>query len=49
MREEVASAEFYKSGAAHIKAVLARVDAVQGELDAVLERWVELDAMKTAD
>jgi len=45
LKEEVSSAEFYKSGAAHIKTVLARVDAVQVELDATLERWVELDAL----
>jgi ATP-binding cassette subfamily F protein uup len=45
LKEEVASAEFYKSGAAHIKAVLARIDVLQVELDATLERWVELDAV----
>jgi ATP-binding cassette subfamily F protein uup len=45
LKEEVASTEFYKSGAAHIKTVLALVDAVQMELDATLERWVELDAV----
>jgi ATP-binding cassette subfamily F protein uup len=45
LKDEVASAEFYKSGAPHIKTVLARVDAVQVELDATLERWVELDAI----
>jgi hypothetical protein len=27
--------------------VLARIDGVQKDLDAVLERWVELDAIRT--
>jgi ATP-binding cassette subfamily F protein uup len=42
---ESASPEFYKSPADHIHAVLARIDAVHAELDAALERWIELDAV----
>jgi ATP-binding cassette subfamily F protein uup len=48
LRDEVASPEFYKSPKDRIAAVLARIDAVQVELDAVLERWVELDAVRGA-
>ena len=45
LKDEVASAEFYKSAADHIHTVLARVDAVDAELHAALERWMELEAM----
>jgi len=45
LEQESASAEFYKSPAAHIHDVLARVDTLRVELDALLERWVELDAI----
>ena len=45
LKEEVASAEFYKSAAAHIHAVLARIEAVDAELHAALERWMELEAL----
>jgi ABC transport system ATP-binding/permease protein len=48
LRDEVASPEFYKSSKDHITTVLARIDAVQLELDAVLERWVELDTVRGA-
>jgi ATP-binding cassette subfamily F protein uup len=48
LRDDVASPEFYKSPKDRITAALARIDAVQGELDAVLERWVELDAVSKA-
>jgi len=48
LRDEVASPEFYKSPKDRITAVLARIDAVQVDLDAVLERWVELDAVRGA-
>ena len=44
LREESASADFYKSPADHIHAVLARIEALQTELDAALERWLELDS-----
>jgi ATP-binding cassette subfamily F protein uup len=46
LKEEVASAEFYKSSADHIHDVLARIDAVDAELHAALERWMELEAPK---
>jgi ATP-binding cassette subfamily F protein uup len=46
LREEAASPAFYKSPPDRIKAVLARIDSVQQDLDTVLERWVELDALK---
>jgi ATP-binding cassette subfamily F protein uup len=45
LKDESASAEFYKSPAAHIHEVLARIDAVQVELDAALGRWLELDSI----
>lgn len=48
LKEEAASAEFYKSPADHIHAVLARIDAVHFELDAALARWVELEAIAGA-
>ncbi|MGE0444434.1 MAG: ATP-binding cassette domain-containing protein [Vicinamibacterales bacterium] len=43
LQEEVAGPEFYKSGKAHIDAVLARIDAIHGELEQALARWVELE------
>ncbi|HET7695743.1 MAG TPA: ATP-binding cassette domain-containing protein [Vicinamibacterales bacterium] len=46
LKEESAAPEFYRAGAAHIDAVLARIDAVQRELDAALERWMQLEAVK---
>ena len=46
LKEEVASAEFYKSAADHIRTVLARIDTVDAELHAVLERWMELEALQ---
>ena len=46
LRDEAASAEFYKSPADRIKTVLARLESVQQDLDTVLERWVELDGFK---
>ena len=42
----MASPAFYKSPKDRITFALARIDAVQVELDAALERWVELDAVK---
>ena len=47
LQADVGSPEFYKSPKDQITAVVARVDAVQVELDAALERWVELDALRT--
>jgi ABC transport system ATP-binding/permease protein len=45
LKEEAASPEFYRTGADHIRGVLARIDAVHAELDAALARWVELEAI----
>jgi ATP-binding cassette subfamily F protein uup len=45
LKEEVAGPDFYKSAADHIHAVLARIDAVDAELHAALERWMELEAL----
>ena len=46
LTEESASAEFYRESADHINAVLARIEALRGELDAALERWMELEALR---
>ena len=46
LQQTVAAGEFYKSGAEAIAAALARVDAVQLELNAVLERWMELEGIR---
>jgi ATP-binding cassette subfamily F protein uup len=46
LKEEAASADFYNSPAHHIHAVLARIDAVDVELHATLERWMELEALQ---
>jgi ATP-binding cassette subfamily F protein uup len=48
LKQEAAAPEFYKERAEHITAVLARIDAVQLELDAALERWMELEAVNKA-
>ncbi|MEI6666852.1 MAG: ATP-binding cassette domain-containing protein [Acidobacteriota bacterium] len=40
----VASAEFYREGAAVIKATLARLDGLQGEIAVAYARWDELDS-----
>jgi ATP-binding cassette subfamily F protein uup len=45
LKDEAASADFYKAPADRIGAVLARIDVVQVELDAALERWIELEAI----
>ena len=45
LRDEAASPTFYKSPKDRITFVLARIDAVQKELDVTLERWVELDTV----
>jgi ABC transport system ATP-binding/permease protein len=44
LQADIASPEFYKSPKDQIAAMLARAETVQVELDAALERWVELDA-----
>jgi ATP-binding cassette subfamily F protein uup len=43
LQNESASSAFYKESPAHIKGVLARIDAIGTELETVLARWVELD------
>ena len=40
---EATSPDFYKEPAEHIRAVLARIDAIVPELDAALARWMELE------
>jgi ABC transport system ATP-binding/permease protein len=45
--EESQSAEFYKSGADHIRTVLTRIDAIAAELEAVLARWLDLEERAT--
>ena len=46
LKDEAASADFYKSPADHIHDVLARIDAVDVELHVALERWMELEALQ---
>jgi ATP-binding cassette subfamily F protein uup len=43
LQSESASPDFYKESAEHIRAVLARIDAIAPELDAALARWMELE------
>lgn len=43
LQMEAASADFYKKPAEHIRAVLARIDAIGPELDIALARWMELE------
>jgi ATP-binding cassette subfamily F protein uup len=43
LEAEVAAPEFYKAPADHIAAVLARLEAIGGELERALARWVELE------
>jgi ABC transport system ATP-binding/permease protein len=43
LQGEAASPEFYKSGADHIRAVLARIDEIHATLEDALARWVELE------
>ncbi|HEX6973785.1 MAG TPA: ATP-binding cassette domain-containing protein [Vicinamibacterales bacterium] len=43
LQQESASPEFYKESAEHIRAVLARIEAIGPELEAALARWVELE------
>jgi ATP-binding cassette subfamily F protein uup len=45
LKEESAAPEFYREPADHINGVLARLEALQRELDAALERWMELEAI----
>jgi len=43
LQTEAAAPEFYKAPADHIRAVLARIEAVEDDLEAALSRWVELE------
>jgi ATP-binding cassette subfamily F protein uup len=43
LQEEAAAPEFYKSGADHIRTVLARIDEIHAALEDALARWVELE------
>ena len=43
LKEEIESADFYKSGSDRIHEVMARVDGAAGELQTLLARWVELE------
>jgi ATP-binding cassette subfamily F protein uup len=48
LKGEAASADFYKSPRDHIHVVLARIEGVQTEVDAALERWLELETIAQA-
>jgi ATP-binding cassette subfamily F protein uup len=48
LKAEAASADFYKSSRDHIHGVLARIEGVQTEVDAALERWLELETIAQA-
>ena len=43
LNETIAEPSFYQQSATHTTAVLAQVEALQQQLDALLERWAELD------
>jgi ATP-binding cassette subfamily F protein uup len=43
LRHESESSEFYRERADHIRAVLARLEAISAELDAAMGRWVALE------
>ncbi len=43
LKEESESADFYKAGGDHIRAVLARIERAAEEHDAALARWLELE------
>ncbi len=44
LHEEIAAPGFYQNSPEHTAAALARLETLQLELDALLERWAELDA-----
>ena len=46
LKDEAASADFYKSPADRIHAVLARIDSAQQEHDDALARWLELEELR---
>jgi ATP-binding cassette subfamily F protein uup len=43
LQRQAASPDFYKESAEQITAVLARIEAIGPELEAALERWMELE------
>jgi ATP-binding cassette subfamily F protein uup len=43
LQDDSHSPEFYKTSAEHIREVLARIEAIGPELEALLDRWVELE------
>jgi ATP-binding cassette subfamily F protein uup len=43
LQAEAASPDFYKESAAHIRAVLDRIDEIGTELETAIGRWVELE------
>jgi ATP-binding cassette subfamily F protein uup len=46
LKAESESAEFYKERGDHIHAVLARLEALAGELETALARWMELEGRR---
>ncbi|HKM37792.1 MAG TPA: ATP-binding cassette domain-containing protein, partial [Thiopseudomonas sp.] len=44
LHEQVSGADFYQQPLDVTEAVLAKIDAVQEQLDALIERWAELDS-----
>ena len=44
LHEQVSAADFYQQPQEATEAVLAKIDTVQQQLDALIERWAELDS-----
>jgi ABC transport system ATP-binding/permease protein len=47
LAQEVESPDFYRSGADHIRKVLARIDQIPKDLEATMARWLELEDRTT--
>jgi ATP-binding cassette subfamily F protein uup len=45
LHEETAAADFYKAAPEHIRGVLGRIEEIDRELEAALQRWIELEAI----
>ncbi len=43
LHDQVSQSDFYLQSAEHTEAVLAKINAVQQQLDVLIERWAELD------
>jgi ATP-binding cassette subfamily F protein uup len=43
LRQQIGSADFYRSAPDQIRAVMARVDAIHAELEDALSRWIALE------